>query len=296
MQYRTRHKQSVRAFLEHVFSPREWEFSLPQGWGNETYFVQANRHNYFVKLGAPLANYQVMASLGLTPPILASGKLEDGTSIIVQPLIVGRKPTWGDFHRYLPRFAEMICSMHHSSELKSVLPDTPLDDYRRLALAAHQRLLQRWRISKTAVPAVADWVDECLDQLYCQLDTLVGAGSVVSHNDICNANWLITPHEQIYLIDLDGMSADDPAHDLGALLWWYYPPELSGLFLEIAGYEYDEPLRQRMHLRMALHCLDILLPREHSFDRFEASNFAIALTDFRAIIAGKDNPRGYTDE
>jgi hypothetical protein len=86
---------------------------------------------------------------------------------------------------------------------------------------------------------------------------------------------------------------DDPACDLGALLWWYYPPDLRGSFLDIAGYPGDQEFNLRMRVRMALHCLSITLPREQSFDRFNPERYHEALEDFRAIVDGKENPQGY---
>ena len=120
-----------------------------------------------------------------------------------------------------------------------------------------------------------------------------GDGLVASHNDICNKNWIVTADEKIYLVDLDTMSLDDPAHDLGSLLWWYYPPKLRRQFLARVGHDYDDALPDRMRVRMALHCLSILLPRAGSFDTFEANIFGERLTDFRAVVDGRDNPRGY---
>jgi hypothetical protein len=46
---------------------------------------------------------------------------------------------------------------------------------------------------------------------------------------------------------------------------------------------------------MAMHCLSITLPREQSFDEFDAASFAGSLTDFRAILDGRENPEGYDD-
>ena len=86
---------------------------------------------------------------------------------------------------------------------------------------------------------------------------------------------------------------DDPAFDLGALLWWYYPPDRRGRFLEIAGYRYDDEFKLRMQVRMALHCLNITLPRDGSFDRFNPESYNEALVDFRAILDGGENPQGY---
>jgi hypothetical protein len=50
-----------------------------------------------------------------------------------------------------------------------------------------------------------------------------------------NANWLFVSCRKIYIVDLDSMAMDDPAFDLGALLWWYYPPEFRQRFLKLAG-------------------------------------------------------------
>jgi len=86
------------------------------------------------------------------------------------------------------------------------------------------------------------------------------------------------------------MSLDNPEVDIGATLWWYYPLELQEKFLEITGYSNDAEFKRRMQVRMAMHCLNIILPREYSFDQFDPNSFDECLTDFRAIIAGKENP------
>jgi fructosamine-3-kinase len=138
-------------------------------------------------------------------------------------------------------------------------------------------------------------VDKSLEHLEKQIGRFSGEGLVASHGDICNANWLFASDGNIYLIDFDLMKMDDPALDLGALLWWYYPPALRKPFLDAAGYRYDEALRARMQVRMAMHCLDILLPRENSFDRFEADAFGRSLRDFKAALEGGENPEGYDD-
>jgi thiamine kinase-like enzyme len=176
---------------------------------------------------------------------------------------------------------------------KRILPDC-IDLYSVLAWVA-TRIQQRWERYKIQVPEVADFIDESLADLAQHVQSFLGTGLVASHNDICNANWLVSPKGQLYLIDLESMTLDDPACDIGATLWWYYPPELRKRFLEIVGYPSDEPFRERMRVRMAMHCLSILLPREMSFDGFDSEAFADSLTDFRAILAGRENPQGYDD-
>ncbi len=298
MQNRFRHRQQAAAFLQEQVGGPSWELDLPpSGRGHETYIARSSGRGhgcrYFVKLGAHLPRYQVMASLGLTPDLIASGHLGEGPSILVQPYIDGRNPSWQEFHRFLPQIADVVNRTHHSPTLKDLLPPTASQAYRDAGLAAVGRVQQKWELHRPQVPGVADYVDDALSDLRQEIETFVGSGLVASHNDICKGNWLISSDGRVYLVDLEAMSLDDPAHDLGALLWWYYPPKVRPRFLERAGYSPDTDFQNRMRVRMALHCLDILLPRIGSFDRFHADRFADDLVDFRAVVAGRENPQGY---
>jgi thiamine kinase-like enzyme len=295
MQNRQHHQPEVQAFLQKHLGNTHWDFAIPKGSGNETYFVHGNEHTYFVKLGVQIARYQAMASLGLTPQVLTAGYLTDGTSIVVQPYIAGRKPSRKDYHTNLEQIATIINRTHHSTEVKRVLPEVSSDIYSDIGLEALTHIQQRWEHYRVQVPEVAEFVDESLAYLSQQVQCFRGTGLVASHNDICNVNWLISSDGQLYLIDLESMTLDDPAVDIGATLWWYYPPELRQRFLEIVGYANDEMFQFRMRVRMAMHCLSITLPREQSFDKFDPTSFAEWLTDFRAILAGGENPEGYDD-
>jgi hypothetical protein len=287
------HQQDVEAFLQTTFSVFDWTFSLPHGSGGETYFAQSDGRSYFVKLGAHLERTLAVARVGLTPEVLAAGQLEDGTSILVQPVIAGRKPGPKDFQERLEQAATIVGRLHHDPGIKQTLAQTASDLYSAAGLRMLAQLRRRWEYHKKHVPDVAAFVDEALAQLAEEVEEFSGEGLVASHNDICNANWLLTQDGRFYLVDLDMLALDDPANDLGALLWWYYPPALRGRFLTIAGYVDSPELRARMRARMTLHCLSIMLPREQSFDRFDPARFPEQLTDFRAILAGEENPQGY---
>jgi thiamine kinase-like enzyme len=293
MHDRQQHQKEVVGFLQKHFSSTDWTLSLPKGSGNETYFARGDSRTYFIKLGANAENYHALASIGLTPPVLASGSLEDSTSIIVQPYIIGKKPSQVDFCDYLEEIARMINTVHHSPDVKRVLPGVSSELYNTVGLDSLRRLQQKWGHYKSQVSSVTKFVDEGLASLQHQVDGFAGAGLVASHNDICNANWLISLDGRIYLIDLDSLSLEDPAVDIGAILWWYYPPPLRPRFLEVVGYANDEHFHSRMRVRMAMHCLNIILPRERSFDRFAPNTFAEELIDFRAVLAGEENPQGY---
>ena len=293
MQNRRQHQQEVLAFLQKHFSCRSWKFTLPKGYGNETYLAHGNEHVYFVKLGVQIPRYQAMLSIGLIPQVLAAGHLADGTSIIVHPYLVGRTPSRKDYRNHLEKIASMINRMHHSSEVRRVLPEASSDHFNIVGAEVLTSIQQRWKYFRAQVPKEADFVDKSLDYLEQQVRDFQGTGLVASHNDICNANWLITPDGSLYLLDLESMSLDDPAFDIGATLWWYYPPGLRRRFLEIVEHANDRAFETRMQVRMAMHCLNITLPRQASFDEFDPASFAEDLIDFRAALAGEENPQGY---
>lgn len=259
----------------------------------ETYIVEANGQHYFVKVGAPIERYVVMAEIGLTPPVLAHGQLEGGDSIIVQPFIKGRKPSLRDYWDQLENVAQLIRRMHNDEKVRGSIPPAAADRHKDAGLHALRQLRGTWEQYRARVSDVAAFVDDSLAWLAGQIEGFSTKGLVTSHNDICNANWLFADDGRIYLVDFESMELDDPALDLGALLWWYYPPALRKQFLEIAGYQYDDELKFRMRVRMSMHCLHIALPREGSFDEFSSDHFHDRLEDFRASIEGKENPKGY---
>ena len=295
MPNRQQHQQEVRAFLQKNISPQDWKFSLPHGWGKESYFVQGNSQRYFVKVGVQVERYRVMAESGLAPPVIVHGELEAGVSIIVQAYVTGQEPSRRDFRERLTDVAGIIRTMHNHPRLQGCLPRVPSNLHKDACLRSLDRLRQKWERHKAEVPEVAGFVENSLEQLTQQAGQFSAEGLVASHGDICNANWLFASDGRIYLVDFDLMSLDDPALDMGALLWWYYPPELRRSFLDVAGYRFDEHFQTRMRVRMAMHCLDILLPRDGSFDQLHPEDFGDSLQDFRAVLNGGENPQGYND-
>ena len=293
---RYQHRKEVISFLRKYVANLSWQISLPpHGTGNETYFAQSNGQVLFIKLGAILDRYQSMSKLGLSPQLIAFGYLEDGTSILVQQRVNGKKPSRKDFHLHLKKFAESIKKTHNCEDLKQNLSKRSSCFYKDVGLEILGEVEKRWKIHELEVPEYAEYVNEKITYLKNQIHQFTGNGLVASHNDICNGNWLVSSDGNLYLLDYESMTLDDPALDIGAILWWYYPPESRGEFLEIAGYTNDENFRNRMRFRMAIHNLNIIIPRKMSFDQFTAETFGEALEDFRATIDGKENPQGYYD-
>lgn len=294
---RNRHMSEVYVFLDTNFPGKQWELALPpQGSGQESYFAEAAGLAFFVKLGVQVERYRAMSDLGLSPRLVTTGSLADGTKVAVQEKIDGRNPSRKDFQSHLAQFAQAIGKIHRCEKLKAVLPSKSSTHYRDVGLDTLAHIEQRWVFYKHMVSlSCAVFVDESLGYLKKQIGQFQGAGLAASHNDVCNGNWLVSSDDQVFSIDYESMSLDDPALDLGAILWWYYPPHLRPEFLEIAGYGDKVGLRERMRIRMAVHCLNIILPRENSFDYFDAGAFDNSLDDFRAALEGKENPQGYAE-
>jgi thiamine kinase-like enzyme len=287
------HLHEVRRFLQEHLSIPDWSFSLPRGSGMESYLAKGNGQSYFVKVGVQVERYVAMAEIGLTPPVLLYGQLDNGLSVIAQSFIASRRPFRLDYCNQLMKVAGLIRKMHHHPRIKKVLPVVSSNFYKDAGLRALDRLRQKWEHYKLQVPTVAEFVNNSFEYLAEQVNLFSGEGLAASHGDICNANWLFASDGKIYVLDFESMSMDDPALDMGALLWWYYPPALRQRFLDIAGYRYDDEFKFRMRVRMAMHCLDITLPRERSFDSFDPSTYHESLRDFRAILNSEENPEGY---
>jgi thiamine kinase-like enzyme len=294
---RNSHMSEVFAFLCENFPGKEWKISLPQhGSGQESFFAETDELAFFVKLGVQVERYRVMFELGLSPRLVTTGSLADGTNLIIQERVIGRHPSRTDFHSHLAQFAQAIGKIHRCEKLKAVLPQKSSAHYRDAGLDTLSHIEDRWVFYKPLVsPSCAVFVDESLGYLKKQIGQFQGAGLAASHNDVCNGNWLVSSDGRVYSIDYEDMSLGDPALDIGAILWWYYPPRLRPEFLEIAGYGNEVGFRERMRIRMAVHCLNIILPRENSFDYFDAGDFDNSLDDFRAALAGMENPQGYVE-
>jgi len=294
---RDQHKPDVASFMQKNVSNQTWNIQLPPyGTGQETYIAQTNRHKYFIKLGAELERYQIMSELGFSPKVIVTGRLENGITVLVQEFISGRVPLRSDFQENLKKIAETIRDTHQSGCLKRSLSGKTSRSFKDVGFEIINQVEGRWEKYRYQVPKIAKYVDEKIIYLKEEVSKFSGGGLIASHNDICNGNWLITDDGRIYLLDYEGMSLDDPALDIGAILWWYYPPQMRKEFVEILGYDQDENFPKRMRIRMAIHNLHIIIPRENSFDRFSAGKFEEILTDFRAVIEGRENPQGYNDK
>ncbi len=285
------HEVEVGACLERTSGTLGWSLALPRGSGQETYVAYDGERRWFIKVGADVGRVLAMSEVGLCPPVVGVEALEDRSVVVVQEFIDGKHPDRLDYRERLENVARIVGEMHRAPGVLGVLLPVVPEGYAEAGIRAVGRVQARWeQVRDGAAAEVADFVEASLDRLEQKIGQFEGDGLVASHGDICWDNWIFATDGRIYLVDLDAMGLDDPALDLGALLWWYYPPELWGRFLGCAGYQDIEQLRERMWVRLALHCLSITLPGPGSFDIFDPATYPSRSGDFRAAPGREGNP------
>ena len=122
MDLRRRHESEVKAFLRERFGIAGWAFALPRGSGHETYVARGGGQVLFVKVGAPVERTVAMSRVALTPPVLQTGRLADGSAIVVQPFLEGHHPGRSEYRERLEEIARIIWDMHRNSEVQATLP------------------------------------------------------------------------------------------------------------------------------------------------------------------------------
>jgi hypothetical protein len=116
---RDQNKSRVASFLQENVSAGTWDIQLPShGTGQETYIAQTGQQICFIKLGAAIERYQIMSELGFSPPVIATGFLEKGITILVQKYVADRVPLRSEFRQtYLNKFAHITRATHKNGYL-----------------------------------------------------------------------------------------------------------------------------------------------------------------------------------
>ncbi len=138
MHNRQQHQLEMRAFLHKRLSSRDREFTRPMGNGKETYFAPGDGSTYFVKSGAPSGIYQAMSLIGVTPLVIAIGLMEDGTSLLVQSYVTGRRPSRKDYRDDLAQIVKVIEKTHQCPELRRRPPESPTENVRYIRVNTRQ--------------------------------------------------------------------------------------------------------------------------------------------------------------
>ncbi|WP_456277949.1 phosphotransferase family protein [Bacillus sp. AK128] len=217
---------------------KEWEISPAGGATGEAYFAKFEDKRLFLKRNSS-PFLAVLSAEGIVPKLVWTRRLENGDVITAQHWLDARELKPADMKQ--STVAKLLNKIHSSKELLDMLmrigkaPLMPQELLRELENSPYFQSSQSKHL-----------IQDAIDFLQAGLGQIEYPEFVVCHCDINHNNWLLTEHEQLFLIDWDGAMVADPAIDIGMLLYSYIPEENWEEWLSHYGQELNDSLRIRM--------------------------------------------------
>jgi aminoglycoside phosphotransferase len=261
-------RQAVRDALGQA----PWAVSPLGGSMGRTYLARADR-TVVVRLDADQEVLRRVATLGVSPQVLASGDVAGRTFVILEH-VAGTTATASDLASRELDLARLVARYAGDHDLSGLA--TPLGVADILDAAAA-------RIAALDEP---DSWTPALDRLEGLADRVETVPPVASHGDPNATNFLMTAG-RLCLVDWDDLRSADPMRDLGQLAWWYLPRRRWAPFTEAAGVAWTRAVETRLFWWVASESLDVALQLapEHP----QASR--AFRDDAEAALLGLTNPR-----
>ncbi|HHY72631.1 MAG TPA: phosphotransferase family protein [Bacillus bacterium] len=215
-----------------------WEVFPAGGATGEAYIAQYEGQNklFLKRNSSPFL--AVLSAEGIVPKLIWTKRMENGDVITAQHWLQGRELKPIDMASIA--VATLLSKIHHSKELLTMLQKLGKKQIPPIELlAALKQKLAQMNMSENIVESSIRFLEEELP--YINQDILC-----VCHCDINHNNWLMSDHEELYLIDWDGAMIADPALDLGPLLYLYIPKENWKDWLVHYGIDLTVDLERRM--------------------------------------------------
>ena len=107
----------LERLLERYLGLTGWEIKRPPAGSSRTTFIAKSPHKVvFLKLGVGPKYLRRLSELGITPPVLASGR-HAGTSFVIQAYAPGHHPAPSWFHKHLGQVAGLMNKYHRDATL-----------------------------------------------------------------------------------------------------------------------------------------------------------------------------------
>ena len=189
--------------MEHLFD-QSWEISSAGGATGEAYIAKHDGQKLFLKRNSS-PFLAVLSAEGIVPKLVWTKRIENGDVISAQHWLNGRELTSAEMKE--DRVASLLNKIHTSKALLNMLtrlgkePERPESILEKMVNEVNTEILPL-RIIQTS-----------LQYLRTHLPTYKLEDYVVCHGDVNHNNWLLSDHQQLYLIDWDGAMIADPALD-----------------------------------------------------------------------------------
>lgn len=278
--------KTVQKILEKVLGDMTWNITRPkEGWEKNVYIARSEGDkSYIVKFGVNPEVMKRLSDLGVTPQVIATG-LEQGKTYMIQAYVATPFVSRKYLSNNLQTLANAISIYHNDSILKNILLRTLPKDHLSISgeLSSFQSsfsaLSPKCQFSKIAIG-----IKEIQKRYSMLSDTLL----TPVHDDPNTKNIFLTK-KGLQFIDWNKIRLSDPLSDIGALLWWYVPPEKWGKFFRHYDISLTDSLLERIYLAAAKMSLGFTLwYLEHNPSGYEA-----AYGDFTTALSHGENLRAW---
>ena len=214
-----------------------WTLDSAGGASGEAYMAEQDGQKLFLKRNSnPFI--AALSAEGLVPKLVWTKRIETGEVVTAQHWKNGRELTFDEM--YEQRVANLLKKIHSSKTLLNMLkrmemnPITPDILLNKINASLSREVLTHHVIRK-ALTYLEDHMP-CLDPRFF----------TVVHGDVNHNNWLLSDHDELFLVDWEGAMIADPAIDLGMLLYNYVPENKWPQWLRDYGTKDSIDLQKRM--------------------------------------------------
>lgn len=214
-----------------------WTLDSAGGASGEAYMAEQDGQKLFLKRNSnPFI--AALSAEGIVPKLVWTKRIETGEVVTAQHWKNGRELSFKEMHQ--KRVAHLLNKIHNSKTLLNMLkrmemePITPEIMLRKINASLSREVLTHHVVRKALT-----YLEEHIPNLDARFFTVV-------HGDVNHNNWLLSDHDELYLVDWEGAMIADPAIDLGMLLYNYVAESQWPEWLHTYGVKDTFNLQKRM--------------------------------------------------
>ncbi len=214
-----------------------WTLDSAGGASGEAYMAEQDGQKLFLKRNSnPFI--AALSAGGIVPKLVWTKRIETGEVVTAQHWKNGRELTFNEMPQ--TRVTNLLKKIHSSKTLLNMLkrmemePITP-----EIMLSKINASLSREVWTHHVVRKALTYLEAHIPQLDPRFFTVV-------HGDVNHNNWLLSDHDELFLVDWEDAMIADPAIDIGMLLYNYVPESQWSDWLACYGVKETLDLQKRM--------------------------------------------------
>ncbi len=279
--------REIEELFQTIFKKTSWTIDKPAGGlRKEKYIVSDATTSYFIKFDINTEILVHIAGIGVTPKVLHTGEC-GGRTFAIQEFVAGSKPSKEWIRINEATVFNLIKKYHADPELKSLLAAFYPEQQRYENYLTNEvdRIDQRLRNLNDSRYKQASFRTS-YKKFVSMKDEFMLSQLIPVHEEPNNSNFLLSG-KRLYIVDWDDVRLGDPIHDIGPILWWYFPITDWEIHLERLGVELNDMLFRKVYWFAARSSLEAsLFFSENGYDTDRGF-----LNDFIEAVHLRPNPR-----